>query len=105
MHTAIAFFIAAVVLSQLLLARDWRFLQIALTLAALLASVINFIALGRWEARLAKRLRQSDNLLCTHCGHTLPRTEDHGRCPECRIEYDRDSVQLAWQSLSWMPRE
>jgi hypothetical protein len=46
--------------------------------------------------RIARRLAEHGNLLCTTCYYPLDRLPDHGQCPECGQAYTFDGVRIFW---------
>jgi ribosomal protein S27AE len=72
------------------------------TFGAVLAAVAVLVglwlyAIGRWEKRLVRKLREAAYRLCPRCGFGLAGHEGRCTCPECGTACDLETVQAAWR--------
>jgi hypothetical protein len=73
--------------------------------------VVVGIGIGWWvgsvlfpsrRAFLARRIVESDYLLCMNCRYSLRGLKDHDQCPECGNQFDLKEVQKFWRN--WLAK-
>lgn len=94
--------LAIAVIAMIVLLAD-RLIPTPYWAAVLAAPLMMIVIVLRFDARIRRRVADTDGLLCINCGYELRATQPATPCPECGAITKSDVMRAAWQPWSAEP--
>ncbi len=74
-----------------------RWFPLGVLIPGYVIGLVSTFLFHREKRRLQKRIKECDYMVCTDCAYSLVGIGSSGKCPECGVVFDEQSLRETWR--------